>query len=152
MVFKNTPTIRIDMAFTIIDREDTPVAFIKVHGTEHAAKAFDQLESKMSSLKGKKFFGIFNKEAGDYFACVQLDENQPDAMGFETRTIPGGRYARTTIHDWPGKEQTIGPTFDLLKKESKESGHEIDSARPDIEFYRSQKELLLLVPITKADS
>ncbi len=137
------------MSFTVIELEDIPVAFVKVEGgPTHAAKAFAELEARMGSFRGKRFYGVFDVNTGEYRACVRLDENNPDSMGLDSGTIPGRKYARTKIVDWTGKEHTIGPTFDELVKNCIESGHEIDITRPSIEFYRSQQELFLLVPIS----
>lgn len=137
------------MIFTIIDIKDIHVMFVRSeNGPQGAAKAFGQLESKLGSLQGKKFYGVFyNRSTQEYLSCVELDESNPDPLGFETTTIPGGRYSRTKIADWVGKEYTIGPTFSDLEKASTEACHKIDPKRPSIEFYRSQKELFLLLPV-----
>lgn len=137
------------MTFVIVDMKDIHVMFVRSEkGPQGAAKAFSKIESKLGSLRGKKFYGVFySKSTQEYLSCVELDENNPDSVGFETTVIPGGRYSRTKIADWVGKEYTIGPAFDALEKASIEAGHKIDSKRPSIEFYRSQKELFLLLPI-----
>ncbi len=137
------------MKFTVVDLEEVPVAFVKaVGGVAQAPKAFDRLESRMESLRGKRFYGLFDVNTGEYRACVRLDESTPDAMGFDTGAIPAGRYARAKPENWVGKEDSIGPTFDELVGSCIEVGHKMDPTRPSIEFYRSQRELLCLVPIT----
>ena len=122
--------------------EDIKVICVKASGgPETAAAAFDKLEANFSSLRGRKFYGVFHN--GEYRACTAImEEEDPQALGFEEMTIPGGKYARTKIEDWEKNTHLIGPAFDNMAKE-----YEVDPMRPSIEFYRSQKELITLMPI-----
>lgn len=131
----------------VVERTPVAVARVKAEGGPETFKdAFDLLESRMASLRGRKMFGLFFPPTGEYFASVQLDEEFPDDMGFERSTIPGGRYARRKIQGWSGKESNIKDWFDELAEEIKAGGHALDDERPDIEFYRSLTELIIFIP------
>jgi len=111
------------------------------------AEAMHRLEAKLSSLKGRKFYGTFRllPEGEEYFACVEkFATDNPQAMGLEVGVIPGGLYVRRRILEW---EQVIaagklGTIFESMVAE-----YPVDRSRPDIEYYRSMKELDLLVPV-----
>lgn len=110
-------------------------------GPETSKVAFDKLESKLDTLKGRKFYGALQN--GVYRACVELtDADEPEKHGFERYTIPGGRYAREKIDDWIQHIPEIPKTFEDMKSQFNE-----DETRPGLEFYRSQKELILFLPI-----
>lgn len=110
-----------------------------------AGQAFDKLESYLSSLRGRKFYGTF--QAGEYRACVALQpEDRPSELGLATWVIPGGRYARRKVKDWTEKVAQLGEMFDALAEE-----YQADPERPSIEFYRSQSELHLLLPVLSAE-
>ena len=59
-----------------------------------------------------------------------------------TWVIPGGRYLREKVDDWEQKVETLASIF-----ESMASTRRVDRMRPSVEVYRSQRELLLLLPI-----
>ena len=110
-------------------------------GPQGAGEAFDRLEARLPSLKGRKFYGTMLD--GEYRACVALEpQDAPVAMGLETWTIPGGAYARRKLPRWPERIPEIGQIFGALAAE-----YPRDPARPNIEFYRSQKELLLFLAV-----
>lgn len=128
--------------------EDIAVAQVKSdNGPAGASKAFVKLESRMDSLKGRKMYGVFYPETGEYFVCVKLDEEYPNDMGFEKSIIPGGRYAIEKIENWNTKVSQIKTFFEGLANECKDEGLEIDETRPNIEFYRSFTELILMIPV-----
>jgi len=134
------------MPDTIVTIEDIPVMYVEGEkGTpigEQAPEAFRRLESKLSSLQGRKFYGVVFAGCA-YRACVAIAESDdPSSLPFPTWVIPGGRYARRKIQNWEEHIDLIGPAFQSLRQEN-----EIDPDRPDIEFYRSQRELLVMVPV-----
>jgi len=123
-----------------------PVLFVfSKNGTTGACAAFDALEKNLPNLKKRRFYGVLEEspETGLYRACVGIMEgDNPKAMGLDTWTIPGGKYARAKIKNWSDHLKDIDPTFSQLEDQYKK-----DSDRPLIEYYRSDNELLLLLPI-----
>jgi len=126
----------------LVTLEDVKVMFlVSPSGPPGAGEAFDRLEARLPSLKGRKFYGTMLN--GEYRACVALAAGDaPATMGFETWTIPGGLYARQKLEGWPERTAEIGKIFGALAAE-----HPRDPARPNVEFYRSQKELLLFMAV-----
>jgi len=79
----------------------------------------------------------------EYRACVAIDaHDDPGSLPHPCWIIPGGKYARRRIADWEQNLHRIKPTFEALR-----ARHDCDPARPWIEFYRSRRELLLMVPV-----
>jgi len=112
-------------------------------GLAGGAKAFDALEAPFPTLKGRKFYGTFQPPAGPYRACVAIaPSDDVAALGFPTWTIPGGKYSRAKIANWEQNLPEIGKTFQRMRQEN-----EHDETRPSVEFYRSQRELVLLLPV-----
>lgn len=135
-------------ADSYVERKDVEVLRVRADMKgKGPAEAFQTLEAKLSSLRARKFYGTFRllPDGEEYFACVEkMASEDPEAMGVETGTIPGGLYARRKIFDWEeiiaaGK---LGENFEEMIRT-----YRIDPGRPDIEFYRSQSELHLLVPV-----
>jgi len=130
---------------TIVVIEQIPVMYVAGKQGEHIADqapvAFAQLEAKLTSLKGRKFYGVIIGD--EYRACVGIGLNTlASSLPYPTWTIPGGRYLRCKIPDWEENLHLISQTFDELCQRP-----DYDSSRPCIEYYRSQKELLLMVPV-----
>jgi hypothetical protein len=109
--------------------------------SEQAPAAFDKLEAKLATLKGRHFYGVVVD--GEYRACVALrPEDDRNHLTHPTWTIPGGKYVRRKIADWETHRDEIGPTMMRLRDRK-----DLDVSRPCIEYYRSQRELLLMAPI-----
>ena len=127
----------------LVTLDDIKVMFlVSPNGPQGAGEAFDRLEARLPSLKGRKFYGTMLN--GEYRACVALEaQDAPAAMGLQTWTIPGGPYARRKLERWQERTTEIGQIFGALAAE-----YPRDPARPNIEFYRSQKELLLFMAVT----
>lgn len=130
---------------TIVTVQDTAVMYVAGERgkliAEQAPKAFKELEARLPSLKGRKFYGVVLGD--EYRACVAIDPNDDSLfLPHATWTLPGGRYVRRRILDWEEHLQLIGPTFETLCRRS-----DFDPSRPCIEYYRSQKELLVMVPV-----
>jgi hypothetical protein len=138
---------------TIVDRPQIEVLRVRadMEGKGPGA-AFDTLESKLSTMKGRKFFGTIKMldEGDEYYACVEkLPTDDPETLGLEVGTIPGGRYVRRRVWDWEsvvaaGKMKEISQDF--------ARGYVLDPGRPSIEFYRSKKELHILLPLATTTS
>jgi hypothetical protein len=111
------------------------------------AEAMQKLESRLPSIKGRKFYGVFRilPEGEEYFACVErFVADDPAKMNLEEGRIPGGLYVRRKVFDWStliaeGKLPSV----------SKDMAHyyTVDRNRPEIEYYRSMTELHILIPV-----
>jgi len=111
--------------------------------TKGAGEAFKRLESKIPTMKGRRFYGTFNPFTDEYRACVQVREGEDaESMGLEDWTIPGGRYARQRVMDWNSKLPELPQIFMKLAE-----GKKVDRSRPSVELYRSQKELIIFLPV-----
>ncbi len=112
-------------------------------GLAGAAEAFERLEARLRRLKGRRFYGTFQPPDGPYRACVAIEFGEDTAaLGLPKWTIPGGRYRRRKLLDWEQHLPEIGRSFARMSE-----GAERDVTRPSIEFYRSQKEVLLFLPV-----
>jgi predicted transcriptional regulator YdeE len=132
-------------AATIVERDDTAVMFMRAADEQQAiTRAWAELEELVGSLRGRKFYGVFDAEGQEYRACVQVREgDDPEALGLETGTLPGGRYARVRLEgEPPAVYALIGPAFESLAQRS-----DRDPARPGIEFYRRRDLIDLLQPV-----
>lgn len=115
------------------------------NGPEGSREAFKKLESRLASLKGRKFYATFQYPNGPYRACVAIEkDDNPVALGFDTWTIPGGTYARGRLENWTERLGDIPNAFTRLSEEYR---GRIDRSRPSIEFYKSQTELIVFLPI-----
>jgi hypothetical protein len=129
-----------------VNLDDIPVLRLKADmAGKGPAAAFEQLESRLQTLKGRRFYGTFREtpQGEEYFACVtRVDSDDPEVLRLEVGTIPGGWYVRRKLLDWDSKLAELPRLF-------KELAHsqDVDPIRPSLEFYRSQKELHLLVPV-----
>jgi hypothetical protein len=108
---------------------------------QQAPKAFKELEAKLTSLKGRRFYGVVLGD--EYRACVAIEpSDDPLSLPHPIWTLPGGRYVRRRILNWEENLPLIGLTCQTLRRRS-----DFDPSRPIIEYYRSQKELLVMVPV-----
>jgi hypothetical protein len=126
--------------------DDIKVMYVEsTNGPEGGPDAFNKLESRLPSLKGRKFYGTFQYPDGPYRACIALgDSDDSKALGLDTWVIPGGKYARRKLEDWAKRAWEIPQLFTALSEEYR---GRVDSSRPSIEFYKSQKELLVFLPL-----
>jgi hypothetical protein len=112
-------------------------------------EAFALLESKLPTLKGRRFYGTFRMtpDGEEYWACVvRIEEDDPKAMGLETGVVPGGWYVRKKVRNWERvvQEGKLPEIFDELIRSNADK---IDESRPSVEFYRSRTELLAMMPV-----
>jgi hypothetical protein len=134
-----------ELQTAVVEREDAPVLCLRVDDTlPEIRRAWPALERTIGSLRGRRFFGAADADAGWYRACVQVREGDlPDELGLELWTLPGGRYLRARLRgEPPAVYDSIGPTFEQLA-----SLAEPDPVRPWIEDYRRHNLIDLLMPV-----
>ena len=127
----------------LLTRKDVRVMFKRVVDEPAAiARGMAEVEAAVG-LRGRKYLGAFD-DNGEYRICVALrDGDDPDALGLEVGTLPGGRYACVRlVGEPPGVYSLIGPTFEELSRRS-----DRDRTRPGIEYYRRRDVVDLLLPI-----
>lgn len=116
-------------------------------GQPEIAAAWQTLESRLASLKGRKFYGVCTDEQAGmvYYAGLEpLDANEMAALGFPTLFVKGGKYARAKLLDWHNHTDQIGAIVENI-----ESTFSTDRTRPVLEYYRSHSELHILVPLAE---
>jgi hypothetical protein len=130
------------MARTKVTLDPIRVMWVKAErGLSGVGEAWSMLESKLPSLKGRKFYGAYHDNV--YRACVAIiDEKEAETFGLPIWTIPGGRYVRERVADYRSRVEVIAETFEAMSKEFR-----ADRSRPEVEFYKSQSEIVLLLPI-----
>jgi len=138
---------------TVINEDEFEVARVKaVGGPSGAAVAFNRLEKRMRSLRGRKMYGLLYPGNPDrYFACLRLDSEVSDDLGFERASVPGGLHGRSLVRDWSAKIPELPQLFDSLHAALVGSGYLIDRSRPSIEYYRRMDALTIMVPVLAVD-
>lgn len=118
--------------------------FVEALGGPHGAReAFHKLEHALPSLKGRRFYGLISENGQKYLSCVALtSEDEARGLKFPTTTVPAGPYVRQKIKNWESQVGSIADFFHHLAESYVE-----DESRPRVEFYRSQTELILLLPV-----
>jgi len=131
---------------TIVDLPDLRLMVTRVDEFPSGIKtAWDRLESRLSSLKGRRFYAASRYEGSQmaYFVGVEpVSDEEIAALGLPTMTVKGGKYARAKLLDWPNHTDKIGQIFSELTRDF--------PMAPDgwaLEYYRSQSELHLLIPL-----
>lgn len=127
--------------------EDIPVSCViqEGHPVAVAGEAFRKLE-QVVSLKGNKFYGVFDGSKNKYSACVATNEtNRETVRDLHQGIIPRGTYGCVTITgSYEDIIRQIGPAFDLLRRT-----YQHDPLRPDVEFYKRHTEVIVMLPIRK---
>ncbi len=129
----------------MIQREETPVMFVRAVDEADAIRgAWERLEARIETLRGRRFLGSFEAATSEYRACVQLQEHDdPSSLGLEPGTLPGGTYLRARLRGEPPEVyEQIGPMFAALAEAAVP-----DETRPSIEFYRRRDEIDLFLPV-----
>lgn len=150
------------MHITFKTLEDIPVLRLKSEsGVKTASETWKKLEA-LIDLKGRKAYGLYFPELDWYFACVSTNDKSGLEGAFsqffshgrigkkdnyELYTIPGGKYASTKMTDWQKRINEIGKTFMKLSQEMQKQNHKVDNAKPCVEYYRSDSELICMLPV-----
>jgi hypothetical protein len=129
----------------VVDFPDTAVSYVAsdaerpIH--EQAPAAFRALEATLTTLRGRRFYAAL--VGPEYRACVALrPEDQHTHKSLQRWTIPGGRYARRMIADYHTNIPAIGDAFAEMRRRP-----DYDPSRPCVEYYRSQDEVYVMVPV-----
>ena len=134
------------METSYVELQGIPVLRVKADMKGKGPKAaFDLLESKLPAIKGRKFYGTFQftPEGEEYYACVvRIDTDDPEKMQLTTGVIPGGWYVRSKLMDWEKNLSKLPSLFEEMART-----HDVDPTRPSLEFYRSQAEMQLFLPV-----
>ncbi len=134
------------METSYVELQGIPVLRVKADMKGKGPKAaFDLLESKLPTINGRKFYGTFQftPEGEEYYACVaRIDSDDPEKMQLETGVIQGGWYARSKLMDWEKNLSKLPSLFEEMART-----HDTDPKRPSLEFYRSQAEMHLFLPV-----
>jgi hypothetical protein len=149
-------TLRTVTRPTVVDEPEFVVARVEAEGgPAGAGAAFDLLESRLPSLRGRRMYGVlymgYMGETERYFACLRLTDQELDGFGFERSSVPGGPYGRRLVRDWTSKLDELPSIFDLLMADLVAAGHSIDRSRPLIEYYRRADELAVMVPVLELE-
>ncbi len=134
------------METTYVELQELPVLRVRadMKGKGPSA-AFNLLESKLLTLRGRKFYGTFQftPDGEEYYACVaRINSDDPERMQLETGVIPGGWYVRSKLVDWEKNLSKLPSLFEEMART-----HDVDPKRPSLEFYRSQAEMQLFLPV-----
>ena len=123
-----------------------PVMFVMASGgVAGAEEAFEKLKSAFKSLRGRKFYGAYQQKLNIYRACVAVrDVDNPKALGIDQWVIPCGKYMRRKIMNWKDHLSEIGTITNGMAEENE---GRIDYSRPIVEYYHSEEELILYLPI-----
>ncbi len=112
-------------------------------GASGAPAAFEQLHQVLPRARERTFYGTYLE--GVYHACATLlPGDEPKSLGLTPMQIPGGLYLRDKLMNWREQPDQIAPAFARM-----ESGHLVDHLRPSVEQYKSDQELVLLLPVRK---
>ena len=132
------------MRTDIVRLDPIDVMYVREH-EKPSEEAFAELEAVVG-LKGRRFYGVFDEDAGKYWACVQRrEQDAPASLDLRTGTIKGGLYAFERLRgDYQVLVALIAPTFEAMV-----ARHSVDSSRPAIEFYRRHDEFVLYLPIAE---
>jgi len=131
---------------TIEELKEIKVMYLSTpEGPSKAASLFFQLEN-IIGLRGRKFYGVFWPNSGEYWAATKIKENDdPGSLGLKTGVIPGGLYVCKILKGkYRDLLRVIAPTFERLSQQ-----YSVDSKRPSIEYYKSFTEFALYLPIVK---
>jgi hypothetical protein len=132
-------------AAVVVEREEVRVMLRRTSDDQASiTRTWAEVESLVGSLRGRKFYGVFDPQTNEYRVCVQWREgDDAGELALEDGTLAGGRYARSRLEgEPPALYRLIKPTMERLA-----SRPDRDPSRPEIEFYRRHDLIDLLVPV-----
>jgi len=133
-------------SITAVVRDETPVRYVETADELASIRtAWQELETAVGSLSGRRFLGAFDPVAGWYRACVEVhDASLATEQALPEAVIPGGSFLRIRLRgEPPGLYAQIAPAFELLHVTS-----ERDLRRPSLELYRRVDQVDVLMPVS----
>jgi hypothetical protein len=99
---------------------------------------------RLVGLQGRRMYARADLNLNTYTVCTPVRENDdPDSLGLETGTLPGGTYLRGRLVGEPSVILgRIGSGMHELQ-----AMVQMDSTRPLVEFYRRHDEVELWIPV-----
>jgi hypothetical protein len=130
---------------THVQRDDVVVMQqVTVDDLPHIQQLWPAFE-RLVGLRGRKMFAQVDTRRNTYTVCTPVrDDDDPDRLGLQLGTLPGGRYLRGCIvGEPPGVYAQIGAGMAEL-----EAATPVDASRPLVEYYRRRDEIELWVPVS----
>lgn len=130
---------------SVVERPEIPVMFKSCGDQQDAiTRAWAELEHAVGSLRGRRFYGVFDPKSSEYWACAEVrDDDDPAVLGLERGTIAGGRYARLRLTgEPPAVYAEILPASKRLAEIP-----DADPEAPSVELYRRRDVIDLLQPL-----
>lgn len=130
---------------TVVQQPDVAVMFKSCSDEQDAiTRTWTELEEAVGSLRGRRFYGVFDPRTEEYRACAAIrDGDDPEALGLERGTLAAGRYARLRLTgEPPAVYAQILPASKRLAERA-----DADRDAPSIEFYRRRDVIDLLQPL-----
>jgi len=126
--------------------EDIEVLYAEsTNGAGSSPEVYDKLRSRLRNSGGSKIYRILGEPNGTRGAFVySKPTDDPKDSKVKMYIIPQGAYARRGLKNWKKRTWEIQEAFDDLRKQYRDN---LDSKRPGIEFYKSDEELFLFLPI-----
>jgi hypothetical protein len=138
------------MIFTSVNIKSFRVMSLKVNQfPEDFHSTYLNVSNKVVNEEQRKVFGMlyFDKDPVRYSICVeQKKKDNPDKFGFNSILLPGGNYAKTSLINWESKLDSLKQVFDELKIKFL-----LDDSRPQIEEFKSKREMIIYFPIRKRE-
>jgi len=112
---------------------------------DRIGEAFNSLIQKIPDGPDRPCYGI-SYVADDkivYLAAIaEKTKGEATKYGYENYTIRKGEYQTTTVHDWLSKTATIKDVFQAMLPDKCPTRE-----MPCIEWYKSNEEMLCMVPL-----
>lgn len=145
MLYKLTMTVKAT-TYRAVNLSPIQVMGIKVNRfPEDVQSAFDSLEKKIIKRSQRKMLGALNvsNDLPEYKACIeQSDIDNPAFLGLESYMLPGGKYISGKLINWTLNTHLIKEMFGEMSYK-----YIFDASRPQLEYYKSKRELILMLPI-----
>jgi hypothetical protein len=125
------------------DGDVTVMQHTTVDDLAHIQQVWPPFE-KLVGLRGRKMFALIDTAANSYTVCTPVkDGDDPDSLGLQVGTLPGGWFLRGRIIGEPPQvyEHIAYGMAEL------EAMMPADPTRPLVEFYRRRDEIDLWLPI-----